>query len=106
MEVIFTRGESYVTTDNKINPENLCNKQNELYLAHLIKSTIIKQFNGTQPKVILDQALSRIDFSAFCTEIPLNNDQKLLLRDLIVYNLFIYDIKPDNINFNELLGRL
>lgn len=104
MEVLLTKGKSYLTDSNKINPNYLTLEGKRAYVAHLIKSRVIKYFNGTQPKVILDEALSRIDFSIF--DVRLNKDEKLLLRDLIVYNLFLYDIDPYLIDFEEIFSRL
>ena len=106
MDVIITRGNSYLSDDNKINPTNLTQKQKIQYMELFLKTRLIQSLNGKVSSKIIDDSISSIDFSTFADNFgKLNSDQKFLLDNLIKYQLFLRGIDIDALDFNEILSR-
>lgn len=106
MEVTVVRGSSYISDTNKIDPHKLSREQEQEYIGLVIKTKLIEAFNGSVPRVILDEALSLIDYSKFSDINNLNQDSKLLLENLIKYQLFIRNINFEDIDIGTIINRL
>ena len=105
MNVAFVRGSSYISDNSKINPNYLTKEQKSDYTALVIKSKVIEAYNGSVPTKKLDEALSEINYENYCNNLD-NSDQKVLLADIIKYQLFVYGIDTNNIDFREIVNRI
>lgn len=106
MKLAIVRGSTYLSDNNKINPNYLTNKQLSDYIALVVKSKVIETYDGTVPTKILDEALSGINYDNYCGNNLNNDEQRLLLANIIKYQLFIYGIDTNNINFKEIVNRI
>ena len=101
MEVVAVRGSSYVSDNTKINPNQLSEKQKKDYMELVVKTKIMQFYTGDI--VMLDEALSGIDYSNFTSN--LTDDAKLLLENIIKYRLYIYGIDIKNIDIKSIINR-
>lgn len=104
MEITVVRGSSYISDNSKIDPSYLTKEQLSDYIALVIKTKVIEAYNGKVPTLKLDEALSGINYLNYSNHLT-DNNQRLLLENIIKYQLFIHGIDTNNIDFKEIVNR-
>lgn len=99
MEVVVRKGNSEV-----IDSERLSQKQIPSYLNLKIKVKLVELLGGTVTHNLIDDAINSIDFYPF-TKME-NNDQKLLLVNIIMYQFMIRGINIKGYITEELMKSL